>query len=243
MPTTSTGLGTNRTGAERIPPENAFNARSVPEGARPDGQAVDQLRAEYMVDADALGSVPMPLTVKGIVQAGLAKLVDRNPEVLIDRIGQRLAFERTGVRLYEGFLVKCRVHPGQGANIPLDQLQDICVAEGRHFKMLSEALAALGADPTAQTPCADAAAVASMGVMQLISDPRTTTAQCLEGLLMIELADNAGWELLITLAQQSGHCEAAEQFAVALEEEQVHLSRVSSWLQSAVLASLNGQVA
>jgi hypothetical protein len=240
MPNTSTRLGANRTGAELIPPENAFTAQRAPDGVPPDGEAAAQVRAEYVLEADPLGSVPLPLTVKGIVQTGLAKLVDRNPEVVVDKIGQRLAFERAGVRLYEAFLVKCRVNPGQGAFIPLDQVHDICVGEGRHFKMLSQALVALGADPTAQTPCADAAAVASIGVMQLVSDPRTTTAQCLEGLLMMELADKAGWELLITLAQHSGHYEAAEQFAVALEEEQVHLSRVSSWLESSVLASLNG---
>lgn len=43
--------------------------------------------------------------------------------------------------------------------------------------MLSEAIVDMGGDPTAQTPCADVSAVAAMGLIQVLTDPRTTLAQ------------------------------------------------------------------
>ena len=65
---------------------------------------------------------------------------------------------------------------------------------------------------TAQTPCADVSATASMGIVQVLTDPRTTLAQCLNALLTAELTDNAGWELLIDLAEELGHSDMADEF-------------------------------
>jgi len=92
----------------------------------------------------------------------------------------------------------------------------------------------LGGDPTAQTPCADATATASMGIMQVVTDPRTTLAQSLNAMLIAELADNAGWELLIALAQEAGKTEIAELFEDAMAEEQEHLVTIKSWLTALV---------
>jgi hypothetical protein len=94
---------------------------------------------------------------------------------------------------------------------------------------------ALGGDPTAMTPCADIAGVSATGFLQVITDPRTTMAQALNTMLAVELADNAGWELLIELAQASGHKEMAEGFAVAQTAEERHLAHVKTWLKGAVL--------
>ena len=100
--------------------------------------------------------------------------------------------------------------------------------------MLTEAVRSLGGDPTAQTPCADVGATASMGILQVVTDPRTTLAQSLNALLMAELADNAGWELLITLAAEAGEDDLVQQFQRALAEEQEHLVTIKSWLTALV---------
>jgi hypothetical protein len=100
----------------------------------------------------------------------------------------------------------------------------------------------LGGDPTAQTPCADVTAAASMGLMQAITDPRTTFAQCLNTILTAELADNAGWELLSELAMQAGQPGMAEQFREALETEAEHLETIRSWL-AALLTKAAGSPA
>jgi rubrerythrin len=113
----------------------------------------------------------------------------------------------------------------------LETLQRIRAEELGHFRLLCDVVLKLGGDPTAQTPCADVTAAASMGLMQVITDPRTTLAQCLNTMLTAELTDNAGWELLAQLAQEAGHKELVKPFAQALEAEQRHLLIVREWLK------------
>src|SRR5690606_31980390 len=153
-------------------------------------------------------SVPLPGTVKGAMKTGMQKLSGRNAEVFIDKLGERLAFERTGTRLYEMLIVKCRGAAQEGqVNVSIDQLLHIHDEEARHFKLLTAAMEKLGADPTAMTPCADTTGVQSIGILQVLSDPRTTVPQCLNAILTAELSDTAGWELLIQLANEMGQDE------------------------------------
>jgi tRNA isopentenyl-2-thiomethyl-A-37 hydroxylase MiaE len=104
-----------------------------------------------------------------------------------------------------------------------------------HFVLVREAIEKLGADPTALTPSANLVSVASKGVPEVLVDPRTNLVQCLEALMMAELTDNAGWELLVELAQSLGQHELAEQFEQALMAEAEHLQLVRNWLSAAVL--------
>lgn len=68
-------------------------------------------------------------------------------------------------------------------------LRQIRDAELRHFLLLTRAVTELGGDPTVQSPCADVAAVASLGIMQVLADPRTSVTQCLQAIL----ANVRGW--------------------------------------------------
>jgi hypothetical protein len=99
-------------------------------------------------------------------------------------------------------------------------------------------LESLGADPTAQTPCADIAGIESMGLMQVLDDPRTTLQQSVHALLMAELADNSGWELLIALSEDMRQDQMAANFRQALQNEQEHLTQVRSWLEQSVRGEL-----
>ena len=74
-----------------------------------------------------------------------------------------------------------------------------------------------------------------MGIMQVLADPRTTLAQCLNAILSAELTDNAGWELLIQLAEQAGESELAGRFLGALTQEQEHLVTVKGWLTTLIV--------
>jgi hypothetical protein len=56
-------------------------------------------RMRYIEEAESVGSIPPPVTVKGAIKSGLAKLTGDEPSVLLDKIGERLAYERSGVRL------------------------------------------------------------------------------------------------------------------------------------------------
>ena len=109
------------------------------------------------------------------------------------------------------------------------------VDEKLAVQLVREAIEKLGADPTALTPSANLVSVASKGVPEVLVDPRTNLVQCLEALMMAELTDNAGWELLVELAQSLGQNELAEQFEQALMAEAEHLLLVRNWLTAAVL--------
>ena len=69
-----------------------------------------KVRVLYAKEADekGLGSVPPPNggTAKGKVKAGAKKLTGAEPTLLMDKMGERLAFERTGTRLYEALVSK-----------------------------------------------------------------------------------------------------------------------------------------
>jgi ferritin-like metal-binding protein YciE len=154
--------------------------------------------------------------------------------VLVDKLGERLAFERTGVRLYEALLVKAQA-ASSGPMLDVSAVQRIRDDEESHFHMVARHMVSLGADPTAMTPCADVAGVQAMGHMQVLTDPRTSVAQALNSILAVELADNASWELLIELAQDAGQSDMAQAFNVALETERQHLQTVQGWLRQAVM--------
>jgi hypothetical protein len=149
------------------------------------------IRKNYNQNAEQLGAVPLPSSVKGAVSTGLQAIKGNNPSVLIDKLGERLAFERSGVRLYEALITKCQsVEP----DLDIMKLKEFRDDEAEHFALVKNCITAIGGDPTAQTPCADSSGVAAMGLNQVITDPRSSTPQCVEAILTAELTDVAAWK-------------------------------------------------
>lgn len=251
--------GLNRTGATASAEGTQAMTDAVNERMPPvpiDTGAAEAERLQYIQDAEAVGSIPPPVGLDGKAKAALGMLKGGAPGLLMDKVGERLAFERTGVRLYEALLAKYdattlragevlppaeKVHEvahAQGMAVlapvlgeaPAETLRRLRAEELEHFRLLCAAMQDLGGDPTAQTPCADVTATASMGLMQVMTDPRTTLAQSLNAMLSAELTDNAGWELLIQLAEQNGQSDLAGRFLGALAQEQEHLVTIRGWL-------------
>ena len=117
------------------------------------------------------------------------------------------------------------------------------VEEAQHFRMLIDAIESFGGDPTAQTPCADVVAVSGMGWVQAVTEPRTSFTQSLNAILVAELADVEGWELLIALMQKAGHEDVAQRFAAAHREEENHLDHVRRWVTQLTLAEATRKTA
>jgi ferritin-like metal-binding protein YciE len=237
----STRLGANRTGMLMSPQLSEAMLDGV---AQMDGiegtqvlseQPLAAMRLEYIEEADALGSVPPPPTLKGVAKSGAKMMAGHRPQAFIDKLAERLAFERGGTRLYDAVLVKFQASPDKLEGVTEDDVLEIRNAEAAHVLLLKECLETLGADPTAQTPCADLVGVQTMGLLQAVSDPRTSLAQTLSSALAAELIDNAGWENLIEFARKMGNEEMADRFAIALREEQEHLANVSSWYRALTL--------
>lgn len=237
----STQMGVNRTGIDMSPLHSKAmisGAKELtPDNSNLDGQIITAIERQYIETASAVGSVPMPGTLRGALKSAMDKFAGRNPEVLLNKLGERLAFERSGVRLYEAAIRKCEAL-GTSA-LPLAELKEIRDEEAEHFRILKEAMVTLGADPTAQTPDADVSGVTAMGFQKVLTDPRTTISQCLQALLGLELADNAAWELLIALADEMELDPLADRFRHALSQEESHVQRVRNWYEHTVLSQLN----
>lgn len=242
-------MGSNRTGVQ-LSPLDARRMREhhveVPPPAlqSPASAALADMRARYIADAPPLGSVPPPGSVRGVVSTGVAMLSGNSPQLLLDKLGERLAFERTSTRLYDALITKVRASAGDDGRtvVPLALLLLHRDQEAEHFALLARSIEGLGGDCTAQTPCADLAGVESTGLLQAVTDPRTSVVQSLHALLIAELADNSGWEMLIALAARHKHDAMVREFQHAADEERTHLQQVRAWVEHHTLGAALAEV-
>lgn len=238
--TDPTEVGRNRTGIATSP----IDSKKTIEGAKAgtpaaqvdfDPVEIHKIRVKASTEAGPVGTVPPPVTIKGVAKTAIKAIQGESASVLIDQMAARLAFERGGTRLYEAVLAKFdAAHPHEGGPTR-DELEHLRDEELEHVALLAECMEELGADPTAMTPCANLQAVASSGILQVVTDPRTTLSQALEAALVAELADNESWQLLIDLAERMDQKEMAERFQRALEQEDDHLLKVRSWVTKSLM--------
>lgn len=229
-------IGLNRTGLKASPliADELLELMDMQESVPAPAIDADALRHAYRDEAEPVGSVPPPATIKGVFGAAKEALSGHRMHVLLDKLGERAAYERSGVRLYDAMLRRLDSAADLPPGLTATALREIRDDEAAHFAMLVDAIERLGGDPTTQTPCADVAAVQSMGFMQVLNDPRTTTAQALQTLLSAELTDVASWELLVGLVDGFGEDELANRFNLAHARELEHEEKVRGWLAAAI---------
>ena len=236
-------LGTNRTGVTAAPErsqEMLAGMDEFPPTSQGSVQDIAQVRIAYAQSAEPLGSVPPPPTFKGKVETAVQAMKGERPTLFVDKLGERLAFERSGTRLYEALLSKYDAFGSFTGGPSRDDLEHVRQEEYRHFTLLQSAIEQLGGDPTAVTPSANIQTTAAHGITEVIVDPRTTLLQSLEAALIVELADNACWEALIELAQEAGENALVQQFQEALKNEQDHLEKVQAWIAAGQGRAQNG---
>lgn len=232
-------VGPNVTGMDSAPDR----AKAMIEGAETLTHLPETPR-EYIVDfnkraieeAGTVGSVPPPSSLKGAFTTGKEKLKGHSPEVLINKLGQRLAFERAGTRLYDALIKKCEAGMDKETEqvVSIDKLKAIRDEEHEHVLLLVDVIKGIGADPTAMTPDADVTALASMGLPKVLTEPRTTILQCLEAIQIAELADNVAWENLQELCLAMGLNDISARFSKPVAQERVHEETISQWVNSLV---------
>src|SRR5688572_8692867 len=111
----STELGRNRTGISLNPAE----ARKTYEGAQVEAtkgseRLAADMRALIIAESPGMGSLP-----EAADGANRGRRMPQNGPLglLLDKLSERAAFERTGVRLYEAFLVKLRSGNGRASSM------------------------------------------------------------------------------------------------------------------------------
>jgi rubrerythrin len=224
------GDATNRTGllVSPLADEMLENTSFVPDTSVQD---FESFRGELLAEGGPVGTMPRPASFGDAAKQAVDAVTAKHPLVLLDKLAERLAFERSGTRLYETLLAKHDQEGSFDGGPDANALLQIREEELEHFHQLIATVERLGGDPTAVTPSADLAAVASMGVVQVITDPRVSFAESLDAILIAELVDVDGWELLLELAQAAGD-EALVSFAErAREEEERHLDLVRGWIK------------
>lgn len=191
-----------------------------------------EFRQAYIGESGEAATVPAPVTAKGAVSTGVQMFKGNDPRILLDKLGERIAFERTGVRLYDALITKCELLDSEET---VSRLRAFREEEAHHFEIVRDAMEKIGGDSTAMTPCANTAGVAAMGLLQVICDPRTTVAQCVQAILIAELTDNDGWDMLIQLVDEAGLTEQVKQFQIAKDNEDTHLEFMREWLKELTL--------
>jgi rubrerythrin len=234
-------IGANRTGT-RLAPERCEEMLAAttefPPSSQGDASALAVARLDYASSAEPVGTMPPPGGIVEGVKTAAKMVRGQQPVRMLDKLGERLAFERTGVRLYEALLSK---HDTAFKGGPSRQaVQHILDEEREHFTMLREMIEAQGGDPTAITPSANVHATASKGLGAVLTDPRTTFVEGLEAVLIAELTDNECWDGLIGLADAAGDSDLLARFTGARDREREHLDLVRGWLAAAYDRDVTG---
>jgi rubrerythrin len=228
--------GSNRTGcavAPELTEEMIAGTLEFPPTSVGDATGLGELRATYTAEGEPVGTMPPPPTTTQLVKNVANAVTGGAPMQLLDLLGERLAFERAGTRLWDALAAKFDATGGFSGGPTRDQLTHIRDEEHRHFTMLCDLMERLGGDPTAVTPAAEVAAVASMGLPAVLTDPRTEFVQCLEAILVAELVDNDCWPPLLELLSNAGYEDEAKRLLCAVQSEREHLECVRSWLATA----------
>ncbi|HEX3764214.1 MAG TPA: ferritin-like domain-containing protein [Kofleriaceae bacterium] len=220
---TSTTSGTNHTG---LAPHGDVLARML-EGASefpPTSSGGPAAIAEVRVDYARTGEPPATMPSTAVAPARLP---------LLDRLGARMQFERTGTRLYDALISKFDAYGSFDGGPSRQELLVIREQELAHALLVQDLISSLGGDPTAITPGANLTSTVSQGIACVLLDPRTSLIDCLEAMLIIELTDQDSWGMLARTAEPVGDAAMIDQIRQAQQTELEHLAKLRGWLEAA----------
>ncbi len=151
----------------------------------------------------------------------MEKLAQSHRDKLIDVLNERLTFERIGVQLYDRILASLsRV---QGADKLLAEFQDHRNEEKEHEEWLEAQIRSLGGTAHEETERSRLVMEESKGIGDVILRGEDRLPHMFHALLAAELVDNAGWDLLVQLADEAKDHSAKREFKKRLHEEEKHL--------------------
>lgn len=168
------------------------------------------------------------------------QLAQVNRPKLLELLSERLAYERAGVKLYDDILAKMAMLSPDGMERVAEQLRTIREQEVEHERWLSAQIRLLGGDPEMLTPRSQLVETEASGIEDVVEhDPELS--HMMHALLMAELGDHAGWELLLELADFADDANARDEFAKRLHEEDRHLLFVQELVENMARREVLGQ--
>lgn len=152
----------------------------------------------------------------------MEKLAESNRAKAIDLLNERLEFERAGVRLYDKILSVMKQQGDANIMRMFDEMQEHRNEEKEHEEWLEGCIRSLGGDAHTPTDLSELVTKESKGIIEVVmSDAKLP--HLFHALLAAELVDNAGWDLLVQVADEAGDHAAKREFKKRLHEEEDHL--------------------
>lgn len=152
----------------------------------------------------------------------MKELAERNRDKVIDLLNERLVFERAGVKLYDAIVQNMQKSKNPEVGRMLPTMKEHRGHEKEHEEWLEEQIRSLGGDAHGHTEMGDLITVESAGIERVVTTDQDLVHQ-LHGLLTAELVDNAGWELLLELADEAGDDAARREMRKRAHHEEEHL--------------------
>lgn len=150
---------------------------------------------------------------------------EKNPDKVFDLLNERLTFERAGVKFYDRILEVMRADPNDNIQRMLKEMQEHRDEEKEHEEWLEAQIRACGRDAHAETEKSRQVTRESKGIEDVVMS-EAELPKLFHALLVAELADNAGWDLLVELADDAGDSEAKREFKKRLAHEAQHMTFV-----------------
>jgi bacterioferritin (cytochrome b1) len=104
----------------------------------------------------------------------------------------------------------------------LPTMKDHRDQEKEHEEWLEAQIRGMGGDAHAKTEMSELITAESAGVEKVVTSDKDLVHQ-MHALLTAELVDNAGWELLLELADDADDAEARREVRKRLHQEEEHL--------------------
>jgi rubrerythrin len=152
----------------------------------------------------------------------MKELAAKNRDRVIDLLNERLVFERAGVKLYDAILQNMKRSSNPEVARMLPSMQEHREHEKEHEEWLEQQIRSLGGDAHAKTELGELITAESAGVEKVVTTDQNLVHQ-MHALLTAELVDNAGWELLLELADDADDADARREFRKRAHHEEEHL--------------------
>lgn len=156
-------------------------------------------------------------------------------QLLANKMSERLAFERINTKLYDGLIAKCETVGELKSGPSIAELRLLRQEKVRNFMTLEDTLEEFGADPMELTASADCALLALSGLPKVVTDTETSVGQALDAVLIYELADREGWNVLVGVCERLGRPDLSKRFEIALSRQKIHLQKMRTWVLSALV--------
>jgi hypothetical protein len=169
------------------------------------------------------------------------RLAEKNPQQVVDLLCERLAFERSTVKLYDRILEAL-------GGAPDASMRDLRATMAKHRQeedeiasWLEGRIRELGGGEGADTDLARLATREARGIEEVAANDAADLTHLLHALLAVEGVDVAGWDLLVELADAAGDARAKRELERCQRREAEHLAFARRAIERLAISTLFGE--